>query len=174
MKTIPNMRKPLYAAVLLFFLAPAGLFAFDPWVLVCPLGAGFTVSMPGAPQQTPPGSAQWIFRDPQNRFYSAAYQDKQPGTGKGAPALKDNMEAVLKASNARLLEKKFFALKRFPACEFKLQTGTGQIAVSLLVMVNLRIYALGIVSSSRNYDEAIRRKFFDSFQLVSTKLNPAK
>jgi len=161
-------------SLLLFFVVPAGLFAFETWVPLRPLGGGFSVLMPGALQPSNSGPNQWIFRDPQNRLFSVVLEDKQPGSTKGTNALHEVLTGLLKASNARLVDKKIFGFQHFPAYDFKLLTGTGQVAAYRLVMVNARIYALCAVFSARTFDEQILRKFLDSFQLTSTPANPRK
>lgn len=160
--------------IALTFCAALPSLASDSWNTLRPLGRGFSILFPSAPEKDSPDPNQWIGLDSQKRLYSVSAQSATPGLEPSQAQLEQVMASLAQSTNGTLTDKRFFKFRDFQACEFKVRTSSGQISATRIIVTSNRRYVLGFVSSTRNFDGGVMRKYFDSLEFAKPTPTPSK
>jgi len=141
----------------------------EDWITFRPLNQGFSAQLPAPPKHPSPGPGQWQAFDEKSRLYGIVVTSSTPGLEPSEAQLTTIMEGVAKQSNGSIKEKRFFKVKDFQACEFRIATLSGQVSATRIVVTPHHRYVLSFVSSTRNFDDGTMKKFFDSLQFTLSK-----
>jgi len=169
------MLKRINLAAILVLVCALTVSAFQnaDWIKVAPVGAGFSVLMPGKPEEevkSAPDFTLHLFSImAEKTIYVAAYGDYAPST-KLAPdgELMANRDNFLKGLNATLVASKQITLDGRPGLEF---TGESEQASfkSRVYLFGNRVYQVAVAVLGGKTDSANADRFFASFAFANSE-----
>jgi len=168
------MRKRHSLILFLTFLVAPSIFAFQAtaWVKVAPFGGGFTVMMPGKPQEeVKPGEdfTSHLFTITTDKaIYLAAYGDYAPtiklNVGGELVANRDNF---LKALDAKLIDSKEISMDGHTGLEFTGESDQASFKSRVFLFGN-RIHQIGVAVFKGKEEAANVDRFFGSFSFTKS------
>ena len=168
------MRKRLSLILFLTFLIAPWVLALQAtdWVRVAPVGGGFTVMMPGKPEEeVKPGQdfTSHLFTVTTDKaIYLAAYADYAPKIKLNVIAeLVANRDNFLKALDAKLIDNKEITMDGHTGLEF---TGESDQALfkSRVYLFGNRVHQIGVAVFKGKDDAANVDRFFGSFSFTKS------
>jgi hypothetical protein len=152
----------------LLFTAPAQT-ETSPWVTLAPVGAGFSILVPGKAVETIQKKRSFILHSftvtAGRATYVASYSDYEPGKLDHATALTANRDRFNKSLQATLVSSREISIDGNNGIEFTSETPAANVK-SQIILVGNRVFQTATfvfkdVDETRNVD-----RFFESFKLT--------
>ena len=168
------MRKRLSLILFLTFLIAPSIFAFQAtdWVKVAPVGGGFSVMMPGKPEEeVKPGKdfTSHLFTVTTDKaVYLAAFAEYAPNIKLNVSGeLAANRDNFLKALNAKLIDSKEISMDGHTGLEFTGESDQASFKSRVFLFGN-RIHQIGVAVFKGKEEAANVDRFFGSFSFTKS------
>jgi len=168
------MRRRLSIVLLLTFLVAPSIFAFQvtDWAKVAPVGGGFSVMMPGKPEEeVKPGKdfTSHLFTVTTDKaIYLVGYGDYAPNIKLNVSGeLVANRDNFLKALDAKLIESKEISMDGHAGLEFTGESDQASFKSRVYLFGN-RIHQIGVAVFKGKEDAANVDRFFGSFSFTKS------
>jgi len=166
------MRKRLCLILFLTFARLVFASQATEWIRVAPVGGGFTVMMPGKPnEEAKPGAdfTSHLFTVTTDKaIYLAAYADYAPNiTLNVSGELAANRDNFLKALDAKLIDSKEISMDGHTGLEFTGESDQASFKSRVYLFGN-RIHQIGVAVFKGKDDTANADRFFGSFSFTKS------
>jgi len=168
------MRKRLFLNLFLTFVVASSVFAFQAtdWIKVAPIGGGFSVMMPGKPEEeVKPGKdfTSHLFTVTSDKaVYLAAFAEYAPNVKLNVSGeLAANRDNFLKALDAKLIDSKEISMDGHIGLEFTGESDQASFK-SRVYLIGNRIHQIGVAVFKGKDEAANVDRFFGSFPFTKS------